>query len=91
MEHEIMVSPPEDYNINDIYSVIICRFILGKNVGLNREKELSEEQYLKKNYDTVYRVNRNNYLLKPPKRYNILKKENIELLYFVRLKKNLFE
>jgi len=94
IEQEIMVSPPEDYNIDYLYSVIICRFILGKNVGLNREKELSEkdkEQYLKKNYDTVYWVNPNDCSLKCPKRYNILKKENIELLYFVRLKKNLFE
>ena len=38
IEQEIMVSPPEDYNIDYLYSVIICRFILGKNVGLNREK-----------------------------------------------------
>ena len=90
IEHEIMVSPPEDYNIYDLYSIIICRFILGKNVGLNREKELSEkekEQYLKQNYDTVYRVNGNIHTLNPPKRYNILKKENIELLYLVKLKK----
>ena len=39
IEHAIMVSPPEDYNINDdieFYSIIICRFILGKNVGLNQ-------------------------------------------------------
>ena len=94
IEHEIMVSPPEDYNIYDLYSVIICRFILGKNVDLNREKELSEkekDQYLKKNYDTVYRVNRNIHTLNPPKRYNILKKENIELLYFVKLKKEMYE
>ena len=52
IEHEIIVSPPEYYNIYDsLYSIIICRFILGKNIGLNREKELSEkekEQYLKK-------------------------------------------
>ena len=52
IEHEIMISPPEDYNIYDsLYSIIICRFILDKNVGLNKEKELSEkekEQYLKK-------------------------------------------
>ena len=94
IEHEIMVSPPEDYNIYDLDSVIICRFILGKNVDLNREKELSEkekDQYLKKNYDTVYRVNRNIHTLNPPKRYNILKKENIELLYFVKLKKEMYE
>ena len=94
IEHEIMVSPPEDYNIDDLYSVIICRFILGKNVGLNQKEELSEkdkEKYLKKNYDTVYRVNSNVHTLKSPKRYNILKKENIELLYFVNLKQNLYE
>ena len=94
IDHEIMVLPPEDYNIDDLYSVIICRFILGKNVGVNQEKELSEkqkEEYLKNNYDTVYRVNRNAHTLKPPKRYNILKKENIELLYFVNLKKSLYE
>ena len=90
IEQEIMVSPPDDYNIFDLYSIIICKFILGKNVGINREKELSEkdkEQYLKKNYDTVYRVNANIHTLNRPKRYNVLKKENIELLYFVKLKK----
>ena len=90
IEQEIMVSPPDDYNIFDLYSIIICKFILGKNVGINSEKELSEkdkEQYLKKNYDTVYRVNANIHTLNHPKRYNVLKKENIELLYFVKLKK----
>ena len=89
IEQEIMVSPPDDYNINDLYSIIICKFILGKNVGINGEKELSEkdkEYYLEKNYDTVYRVNSNIHTLNPPKRYTILKKENIELLYFVKLK-----
>ena len=90
IEQEIMVSPPDDYNISDLYSIIICKFILGKNVGIKGEKELSEkdkEHYLKKNYDTVYRVNANIHTLNPPKRYNVLKKENIELLYFVKLKK----
>ena len=95
IEQEIMVSPPEDYNIYDtLYSIIICRFILGKNVGLNREKELSEkekEQYLKKNYDTVYRVNPNSHKLNPPKSYSILKKENIELLYYAILKEKIYE
>ena len=89
IEQEIMVSPPDDYNISDLYSIIICKFILGKNVGIKGEKELSEkdkEHYLKKNYDTVYRVNANIHTLNPPKRYTVLKKENIELLYFVKLK-----
>jgi len=88
-EYEIMVSPPDDYNIDCLFSVIICKFILGKNVGLNREKELSakdKEHYLKENYDTVIRVNDNIHTQNPPKRYNVLKKENIELLYFVQLK-----
>ena len=92
IEHEIMVSPPEDYNFYDSLDfIIICRFILGKNVGLRREKELSEkdkEKYLKENYDTVYRVNPNIHTLNRPKIYNILKKENIELLYWVYLNKH---
>ena len=85
---EIMVSPPDDDNI-DFYSIIICEFILGKNFGINQEKELSEkdlEQYLKKDYDTIYRVNSNIHTQNPSKRYYILKKENIELLFLVKLK-----
>ena len=91
LDREIMVSPPENYNIYDLYSIIICRFILGKNVGLKGEKELSEidkEKYLKNNYDTVYKVASN---LNHPKSYYILKKENIELYYFIKLKEKFDE
>ena len=90
IEHEIMVSSPVNYHeYISLDIIIICRFILGKNVGLNQKEELSEkdkEKYLKKNYDTVYRVNRNINSMNPTKKYNILKKENIELLYLVKLK-----
>ena len=90
IEHEIMVSSPVNYHeYISLDIIIICRFILGKNVGLNQKEELSEkdkEKYLKKNYDTVYRVNSNIHSMNPPKKYNILKKENIELLYLVKLK-----
>jgi len=90
IEHEIMVSSPVNYHeYISLDIIIICRFILGKNVGLNQKEELSEkdkEKYLKKNYDTVYRVNRNIHSMNPTKKYNILKKENIELLYLVKLK-----
>ena len=90
IKHEIMVSSPVNYHeYISLDIIIICRFILGKNVGLNQKEELSEkdkEKYLKKNYDTVYRVNSNIHSMNPPKKYNILKKENIELLYLVKLK-----
>ena len=84
LEHEIMVSPlRSEYGFPDI---IICRFIEGKSIVIKSNKKLNEkekEKY-KKDYDTIIRIDDNE--KNPIKRYNILKEENIDILYYIRLK-----
>jgi hypothetical protein len=89
---EIKVSSPVSKE-GDRYIIILCKFIVGKSELIFQDQELSkdEREIYKKDFDTVVRVlsnsnNKDNY-----RNYNILREENIELLYLVRVKKGEFQ
>ena len=88
IREEIMVSPLPIPNFADISDIILCKFIIGKSKVIYQDEPLEEkdkEKY-KKEYDTIIRVPIYPKRKKIIKRYNILKKENIDLLYLIRLR-----
>ena len=86
IEHEIMVSAIPNNEDNKI--IIICKFIVGESEIIFKDEELNEEQKekYKNNYDTIVRVISNPNSKETIKKYNILKEENIELLYLVKIR-----
>ena len=92
IDHEIMVSslPNGDDSINYIY---ICKFIVGESEVIFQDEELTDEkrEKYKNNFDTIVRVLANSTNKEAIKRYNILKEENIELLYLVKIKQVEFQ
>ena len=92
IEHEIMVSalPSNDDNIHNI---ILCKFIVGESEVIFSDEELNEEKKEKyrENYDTIVRVLANPNSKDNLKRYNILKEENIELLYLIKIREVEFQ
>ena len=87
IDHEIMVSslPNGDDSINYI---IICKFIVGDSEVIFQDEELTDDkrEKYKNNFDTIVRVLANSINKETIKRYNILKEENIELLYLIKIK-----
>ena len=86
IEHEIMVSALP--NNDDLHYIILCKFIVGESEVIFQDEELNEEkkEKYKNNYDTIVRVLSNANTKDSIKRYNILKEENIELLYLIKIK-----
>ena len=92
IKDEIKVSSPSNKE-PDRYIIIICKFIVGRSEVIFQDQELTEEakEQYKDNYDTVVRIlsksnNKENF-----KNYNILREENLELLYLVKAKKAEFQ
>ena len=92
IKDEIKVSSPSNKE-PDRYIIIICKFIVGRSEVIFQDQELTEEakEHYKNNYDTVVRIlsksnNKENF-----KNYNILRDENLELLYLVKAKKAEFQ
>ena len=78
---EINVSPPTvpSEDKNDIF---ICKFIVGECYILLQGDELEKtKEEMAENYDTIVRISDNK-----TKKYEVLKPENIQLLYLVKLK-----
>ena len=92
IKDEIKVSAPNNKE-PDRYTIIICKFIVGKSEIIFQDQELTEEakEQYKKNYDTVVRVLSKSNNKENIKNYNVLKEENIELLYLVKAKKGEFQ
>ena len=87
IENEINVSPPlpsSDVEIHDIY---LCKFIIGESLIIFKGDDESEliDDYLEK-YDTIVYISNDK-----TKRYKILKLENIQLLYLIKIKEGGFE
>ena len=91
IEHEIMVSALP--NNDDIHNIILCKFIVGESEVIFQDEELSDEkkEKYKNNYDTIVRVISNSNNKDNIKRYNILKEENIELLYLIKIREVEFQ
>ena len=84
---EINISPPTSEVTKDIF---ICKFIIGECYilfqGDEHEQTKEEKEEIAEKYDTIVRINDNKI-----KKYEILKPENIQLLYFVKKKEIIFE
>ncbi len=91
IEHEIMVSSLP--NNDDIHNIILCKFIVGESEVIFQDEELSEEkkERYKNNYDTIVRIINNPNNKDSIKRYNVLKEENIELLYLIKIREVEFQ
>ena len=88
IKDEIKVSSPSNKD-TERYIIVICKFIVGKSEVIFQDQELTEEnkkQY-RKNYDTVVRILSKSNNKENIRYYNILKDENIELLYMIKVKK----
>ena len=88
IKEEILVSPLPISNFDPIRNIILCKFIIGKSKVIYQDEPLEEkdkEKY-KKEYDTIIREPIYPKRKKMIKRYNILKKENIDLLYLIILR-----
>ena len=88
LKDEIKVSSPINKE-PERYIIVICKFIVGRSEVIFQDQELTEEdkaQY-RKNYDTVVRILSKSNNKENIKNYNILREENIELLYLIKAKK----
>jgi hypothetical protein len=84
IDFDINVSPQNNEELNDI---IICKFIIGECYISFQDKEVEEEiEELAEKYDTIVKIVENK-----SKKYRVLKPENIELLYLVKLKTASFD
>lgn len=83
---EINISPPSGTS-EDIHDIFICKFIVGESYILFQGDELEKsKEEIAENYDTIVRIVDNK-----TKKYEVLKPENIELLYLVKVKNSDFE
>ena len=83
---DINVSPPTVSN-EDIHDIFICKFIVGECYILFQGDELEKsKEELAENYDTIVKI-----LDNKTKKYEVLKPENIQLLYLVKIKDSDFE
>ena len=84
IDFDINVSPQTNEDINDI---IICKFIIGECYISFQDKEVEEEiEELAEKYDTIVKI-----VEGKSKKYRVLKPENVELLYLVKLKTSSFD
>ena len=80
---DINVSPIGE----EIRDVIICKFIIGECYILFQEDQLEKsKEELAETYDTIAKISDNKL-----KKYEVLKPENIELLYLVKIRESDFE
>jgi hypothetical protein len=89
--NEIKVSAP---NIKeDRFLIIICKFIVGKSDIIFQDVEISKEDKIKykENYDTIVRIMSKTNNKQNTHIYNVLREENIELLYLIKAKKGEFQ
>lgn len=87
-DKEIYVSPIPNLDESNNF-IILCKFIVGQSEVLFQDEEISIEQkkeYLNNNYDTIVRLQKNQNNKDNVKKYNILREENIELLYHIKYK-----
>ena len=83
---DINVTPPSGSN-EDINDIFICKFIVGECYILFQGDELeATKEELADKYDTIVKI-----LDNKTKKYEILKPENIQLLYLVKIKDSDFE
>ena len=87
IENEINVSPPLPSNEPDIHDIYLCKFIIGESLIVFKGDDDNElpEDYLEK-YDTIVYIRNDK-----TKRYKVLKLENIQLLYLIKIKEDYFE
>ena len=86
VDFDINVSPPTVSN-EDINAIVICKFIVGECYILFQDDELEKtKEELAEHYDTIVKIIDNK-----TKKYEVLKPENIELLYLVKVKEPDFE
>ena len=92
INNEIKVSAPTTKD-SDRYLIIICKFIVGKNDIIFQDEEISKEDKIKykENYDTIVRIINKPNNKQNTHNYNVLKEENIELLYLIKAKKGEFQ
>ena len=89
---EIKVSGPPNKD-PEIYIIIVCKFIVGKSEVIFQDQELTEkdkEKY-KANFDTVVRLLTKSSSKENVKSYNVLREENIALLYLIKAKRTEFK
>ena len=83
---DINVCPPSITN-EDIHDIFICKFIVGECYILFQGDELEKsKEELAENYDTIVKISDND-----TKKYEVLKPENIQLLYLIKIKDSDFE
>ena len=83
---DISVSPPTSSN-EEIRDIFICKFIVGECYILFQGDELEKsKEELAEKYDTIVKISDNE-----SKKYEVLKPENIQLLYLVKMKDSDFE
>ena len=82
IKDEIKVSAPNNKE-PDRYTIIICKFIVGKSEIIFQDQELTEEakEQYRNNFDTIVRILNKSNNKENIKNYNVLREENIELLY----------
>ena len=92
IKDEIKICAPSNKD-SDRYIIIICKFIVGKSEIIFQDQKLSDEdrEKYKANYDTIVRIINKPDNKQNEKNYNILKDENIELLYLIKAKKGEFQ
>lgn len=92
INNEIKVSAPTTKD-SDRYLIIICKFIVGKNDIIFQDEEISKEDKIKykENYDTIVRIINKPNNKQNTHNYNVLREENIELLYLIKAKKGEFQ
>ena len=83
---KINVSPQVAIN-DDIHDIIICKFIVGKSLIVFENEDFKKTKETYDNYDTVIYVKEN----EKAKTYEVLKPENVQLLYLVKIKDSDFE
>ena len=87
IENEINVSPPLPTNESEIHDICLCKFIIGESLIIFKGDDDNElpDDYLEK-YDTIVYIRNDK-----TKRYKVLKLENIQLLYLIKIKESYFE
>lgn len=79
---DINVSPPPPNNTTEQFQYIfICKFIIGEGYILFQNDELEKtKEELSEKYDTIVKLS------DKTKKYEVLKPENIQLLYLIKVK-----
>ena len=87
IENEINVSPPLPSNDTEIHDIYLCKFIIGESLIIFKGDDDGDlpEDYLDK-YDTIVYIRNDK-----TKRYKILKLENLQLLYLIKIKNGDFQ